>query len=74
MHEDCTNGNVAHGGGSVHVWSGISHMGKTSLCVLDKMSLADDSARHHPDCVVDAYLQEQDIMHMDWAPYRPDMN
>ena len=28
MNEDCTNGNVAHGGGSVDVWSGISHMGK----------------------------------------------
>ena len=39
MIEDCTNGNVAHGGGSVHVWGGISHMGKTSLCVLDQMSL-----------------------------------
>ena len=24
--EDCTNGNVAHGGGSVHVWGGISHI------------------------------------------------
>ena len=39
MNEDCTNGNVAHGGGSVHVWGGISHMGKPSLCVLDQMSL-----------------------------------
>ena len=39
MNEDCTHGNVAHGGGSVHVWGGISHMGKTSLCVLDQMSL-----------------------------------
>ena len=39
MHEDCTNGNVAHGGGSVHAWGGISHMGKTSLCVRDQMSL-----------------------------------
>ena len=39
MHEDCTHGNVAHGGGSVHVWGGISHMEKTSLCVLDQMSL-----------------------------------
>ena len=35
MNEDCTQGNVAHGGGSVHVWGGISHMGKPSLCVLD---------------------------------------
>ena len=39
MNEDCTHGNVAHGGGSVHVWGGISHLGKTSLCVLDQMSL-----------------------------------
>ena len=37
MNEDCPHGNVAHGGGSVHVWGGISHMGKTSLCVLDQM-------------------------------------
>ena len=101
MNEDCTNGNVAHGGGYVHVWGGISHMGKTSLCVLDQMSLepfiakfwrttymyvphgrtyrnnwllADDNARPHRDCVVDAYLHEQDIIRMDWAPYRPDMN
>ena len=40
MHEDCTHGNVAHGGGSVHVWGGISYMEKKpSLCVLDQMSL-----------------------------------
>ena len=39
MNEDCTNGNVAHRDGSVHVWGCISHMGKTSLCVLDQMSL-----------------------------------
>ena len=39
MNEDCTNGNVAHGGGSVHAWGSISQMGKTSLCVLDQMSL-----------------------------------
>ena len=31
MHEDCTLGNVAHGGGSVHVWGGISYMEKTLL-------------------------------------------
>ena len=100
MNEDCTNGNVAHGCGSVHVWGGISHMGNTSLCVLDQMSLepfiaefwktnwfhvagtwylnnwllSDDNARPHRDCVVDAYLHEQDIIHMDWTPYRPDMN
>ena len=36
--------------------------------------LADDNARHHRDCVVDAYLHEQDIIRMDLAPYRPDMN
>ena len=35
MNEDCTHGNVAHGGGYVHAWVGISHMGKTSLCILD---------------------------------------
>ena len=39
MNEDCTHGNVAHGGGSVHIWGGISHVGKTPLCVLDPMSL-----------------------------------
>ena len=27
MNEDCTYGNVAHGGGYVHVWGGLSHMG-----------------------------------------------
>ena len=100
MNEDCTHGNVAHGGGSVHIWGGISYMGKTSLCVLDQLSLepfiaefwrtnwfhmaghgiannwllADDNARPHRDCVVDAYLHEQDIIRMDWSPYRPDMN
>ena len=39
MNKDCTHGNVTHGGDSVHVWGGISHMGKTSLCVLEQMSL-----------------------------------
>ena len=39
MNEDCTNGNVAHRGGSVHVRGGISHMGKTSLCVLDQIGI-----------------------------------
>ena len=34
----------------------------------------DDNARPHRACVVDAYLHEQDIIRMDWAPYRPDMN
>ena len=36
--------------------------------------LADDNVRPHRACVADAYLHEQDIVHMDWAPYRPDMN
>ena len=36
--------------------------------------LADDNARPHRVCVVDAYLHEQDIIRMDWAPYRPDIN
>ena len=36
--------------------------------------LADDNARPHRACVVDAYLHEQDIIRKDWAPYRPDMN
>ena len=31
MNEDCTHGNVAHGGGSVHICGGISHMGKNLL-------------------------------------------
>ena len=39
MNKDCTHGTVAHGGGSVHVWGGISHVGKPSLCVLDQMPL-----------------------------------
>ena len=36
--------------------------------------LADDNARPHRASVVDAYLHEQDIIRMDWVPYRPDMN
>ena len=39
MNEDCTHGTLAHSGGSVQAWGGISHMGKTYLCVLDQMSL-----------------------------------
>ena len=31
----------------------------------NKWLLADDNARPHRDCVVDAYLHEQDIIHMD---------
>ena len=100
MNEDCTHGNVAHGGGSVHVWGSISHIGKNLLVrsgsdvtgavyrrVLEdhlvphgrawyrnNWLLADDNARPHRDCVVDAYFHEQDIIRMDWASYRPDMN
>ena len=36
--------------------------------------LADDNARPHRACAVDDYLHEQDIIRMDCAPYRPDMN
>ena len=36
--------------------------------------LADDNTRPHRACVVNAYLHKQDIICMDWAPYRPDMN
>ena len=36
--------------------------------------LADDNARPHRACVVDAYIHEQDIIRMDWTPYRPDLN
>ena len=36
--------------------------------------MADDNARSYRACVVDAYLHEQDIIRMDWAPYRSDMN
>ena len=83
------------GGGSVHVWGGISHMGKPPCafwirCHWSRLSLssggplgstwhhnnwllADDNARPHRDCLVDAYLHEQDIIRMDWAPYRPDI-
>ena len=98
MNEDCTQGNVANGGSSLHVWGGISHMGKTSVLdqnvtgavyrrVLEEhlvshgrawyrnnWILDDDNARPHRARVVDVYLQEQDINHMDWAPFSPDMN
>ena len=36
--------------------------------------LADDNTRPHRDRVVDDCLHEPDIIRMDWAPYRPDMN
>ena len=36
MHEDCLQENVAYGGGSVHVWGGICHLGKATLRVLDR--------------------------------------
>ena len=97
MNKDCT---YAHGGGSVHVCGGISHMGQNLLVrsgsdvtgavyrrVLEdhlvphgrtwyrnNWLLADDNARPHRDCVVDAYIHEQDIIRMDWVPYCPDMN
>ena len=94
MNEDCTHGNVAHGGGSVHICgknllvrSGSDVTGAVYRRVLEdhlvpydrtwyrnNWLLADDNARPHRDCVVDAYLHEQDIIRMDWAPYRPDMN
>ena len=100
MTEDNTHGNVAHGGGSVHVWGGISHMCKNLFVrsgsnvtgavyrrVLEERLvphdrpwyrnnwlLADDNDRPHRARVVDDYLHEQDIIRMDWAPYRPDMN
>ena len=35
--------------------------------------MADDNARPHRACVMDAYLHEQNIICIDWAPYRPDM-
>ena len=100
IYKDCTHGNVAHGGGSVYVWGGISYMGRPLLVrsgsdvtgavyrrVLEEhlvthdrawyrnnWLLADENDRPHRACIVDAYLHEQDIICMDWAPYRPDMN
>ena len=82
---------MAHGGDSVHVWGSISHMGKTSLCVLDqnvtgalyRRVLDEHLVSHDREwyrnnwilaCVVDAYPHEQDIICMNWAPYRPDSN
>ena len=40
----------------------------------NNLLLADDNARPHRACVVDAYPNKQDIICMDWTPYRPDMN
>ena len=94
MNEDCTHGNVAHRLGNVHLWGGISHMGKNLLVrsgsdvtgavyrrVLgehlvshdrewyrNNWLLADDNARPHRACVLDAYFHEQDIIRMYWAP------
>lgn len=34
FNDDCLQHQVAHGGGSVHVWAGIHHNGKTDLVVL----------------------------------------
>ena len=36
--------------------------------------LVDENARPHRACVVDAYFHEQGVIHVDWAPYCPDMN
>ena len=36
--------------------------------------LVDDNPRPHRARVVDAYRRKQDIIHVDWAPYCPDMN
>ena len=88
MNEDCTHGNVSHGGGSVHVWGGISHVGKTVYGrVLEEhlvihgrawyrnnWLLTNKNAKPHRACVVDAYLHKQGVIHVDWAPYCPDMN
>ena len=40
----------------------------------NNLLLADDNARPHRACVVDAYPHKQDIICMDWAPYSPNMN
>ena len=103
MNEDCTHGNAAHGGGSVHdrtcMWwylsyvekllvrSGSDVTGAVYRRVMEEhlvphgrtwyrnnWLLADDNARPHRARVVDDYLHEQDIICMDWGPYRPDMN
>ena len=29
----CVQGQVAHGGGSAHVWGGVHHLGKNQICV-----------------------------------------
>ena len=39
----------------------------------NNLLLADDNARPHRACVVDAYPHEQDIICIDWATYRPDI-
>ena len=40
----------------------------------NNLLLDDDNAIPHRVRVVDDYLHEQDIIRMDWAPYRPDIN
>ena len=41
-------------------------------CYRNNWLLTDENARPHRVCVVD--LHEQDVIHVDWAPYCPDMN
>ena len=36
LSEDCVQGRVAHGGGSVHVWGAVHYLGKMPLRVLDR--------------------------------------
>ena len=60
-------------------WSRLSPssggpLGSTWQDIRNNWLLTDDDARPHRDCAVDAYLHEQDIIRIDWAPYRPDMN
>ena len=93
MNEDCTHGNMSHGGGSVYVWGGILVRSGSDVTgtvyggvqeehlvihgrawYRNNWLLADENARPHRACVVDAYLHEQGVIHVDWAPYCPDMN
>ena len=36
LNEDCVQGQVAHGGGSVRVWGGVHYLGKTQLRILEQ--------------------------------------
>ena len=82
-------GGISHMGKTLLVLSGSDVTGAVYRRVLEEhlvphgrawyrnnWLLADENARPHRACVVDAYmyLHEQDIIRMDWAPYRPDMN